>query len=80
MISSLYSTGIIPDFWRLFGDFTDTYFRVHVHSFYDLSVINGCFSQTIRSLLVAGVAGVHSLLFISEELMQHDTADLLKDL
>ncbi len=39
-------------------DFTDMYFRVHFHSFYDLFVINCCcFSQSIRSLLVAGVAG-----------------------
>ncbi len=47
-----------PSFLEVVGDFTDTYFRVNFHSFYDLSVINCCcFSQLIRSLLVADVAG-----------------------
>ncbi len=31
-----------PSFLEVVGDFTDTYFRVHFHSFYDLSVINYC--------------------------------------
>ncbi len=47
-----------PSFLDVVGDFTDIYFRVHFHSFYDLSVINYCcFSQPIRSLLAADVAG-----------------------
>ena len=47
-----------PSFLEVVGDFTDMYFRVHFHSFYDLSVINYCcFSQPIRSSLVADVAG-----------------------
>ncbi len=29
-------------FLEVVGDFTDTFFRVHFHSFYDLSVINYC--------------------------------------
>ncbi len=44
-----------PNFLEVVGVFTGMYFRVHFHSFYALSVINcGCFSQPIRSLLVAG--------------------------
>ncbi len=44
-----------PNFLEVVGIFTGMYFRVHFHSFYALSVINcGCFSQPIRSLLVAG--------------------------
>ncbi len=31
-----------PSFLEVVGDFTDTSFRVHFHSFYDLSVINYC--------------------------------------
>ncbi len=31
-----------PSFLQVVGDFTDTSFRVHFHSFYDLSVINYC--------------------------------------
>lgn len=47
-----------PSFLEVVGDFTDMYFRVHFHSFYDLSVINCCcFSQPIRSSLVADAAG-----------------------
>ncbi len=47
----------MPSFLEVVGDFTDTYFRVHFHSFYDLSVINYCcFSQPIRLLLVVDVA------------------------
>ncbi len=32
-----------PSFLEVVGDFTDMSFRVHFHSFYDLSVINCCF-------------------------------------
>lgn len=46
-----------PSFLEVVGDFTDMYFRVHFHSFYDLSVINYCCFSQIRSLLVADVAG-----------------------
>ncbi len=47
-----------PSFLEVVGDFTDMYFRVHFHSFYDLPVINYCcFSQLIRSLLAADVSG-----------------------
>ncbi len=47
-----------PSFLEVVGDFTDMYFRVHFHNFYDLPVINCCcFSQLIRSLLVADVSG-----------------------
>lgn len=47
-----------PSFLEVVCDFTDMYFRVHFHSFYDLSVINYCcFSQLIRSLLVTDVIG-----------------------
>ncbi len=31
-----------PSFLKVVGDFTDTPFRVHFHSFYDLFVINYC--------------------------------------
>ncbi len=31
-----------PSFLQVVGDFTDTSFRVHFHSFYDLSVIDYC--------------------------------------
>ncbi len=31
-----------PSFLEVVGDFTDTSFRIHFHSFYDLSVINYC--------------------------------------
>ncbi len=31
-----------PSFLDVVGDFTDTSFRVHFHSFYDLSVFNYC--------------------------------------
>ncbi len=47
-----------PSFLEVVGDFTDTSFRVHFHSFYDVSCHQLLlFSQPIRSLLVAGVAG-----------------------
>ncbi len=44
-----------PSFLEVVGDFTDTSFRVHFHSFYDLYCHQLLlFSQPIRSLLVAG--------------------------
>ncbi len=47
-----------PSFLEVVADFTETSFRVHFHSFFDLSVINYCcFSQSIRLLLAADVSG-----------------------
>ncbi len=45
------------------------YFRVLFDSFHDLSVINCCFSQPIRSLLVADVAGGFDTLDFSKPLV-----------
>ncbi len=60
-----------PSFLEVVGDFTDMSFRVHFHSFYDLSVNNYSYflSQCkIQNTEVMDITDTtHSLLLISEE-------------
>ncbi len=53
-----------PSFLEVVADFKDTSFRVHFHSFYDLSVINCCFlSQSGRCWLLVSLVVSKLLIF-----------------
>ncbi len=54
-----------PSFLEVVGDFTDMSFRVHFHSFYDLSVINCCcfHSQSGSCWLLVSAGGFQTLDF-----------------